>query len=58
MTSKVTVDAHAGWPIRVTMTNPKTNESRVEIVQPKTTQDFYVYDDRNLFIEEMKKEET
>ena len=46
MTTKITVDAHAGWPVLVTLKKgepgaPKTVET--ETVEPKTTRDFYIH---------------
>lgn len=46
MTTKVTVDAHAGWPVHVTMIigEPNMNkEVRTDIVEPNTKKDFYIH---------------
>jgi hypothetical protein len=57
MTTKVTVDAHAGWPVMVTIID-STGEEQAEIVAPNTKADFYVFDTRKLTIEELKKEDA
>lgn len=55
MTTKVTVDAHAGWPVRVTCLTPDTGKTIWEqTVAPKTVRDFYVHSTANLFIEEVQ----
>jgi hypothetical protein len=46
MTTKVTVDAHAGWPVQVEQRKgePGTPDVFVtEIVEPNTTKDFYIH---------------
>lgn len=46
MTTKVTVDAHAGWPVEVTQLQGEPNAVRtwvVTTVPPRTTQDFYIH---------------
>lgn len=56
MTTKVTVDAHAGWPVRVTrITYDSTGETgrADEVVRPNTTQDFYVHSNMRIAVEEM-----
>lgn len=59
MTTKVTVDAHAGWPVSVVALE-NTPEGEVErelgVVAPGTVQDFYVFDTRKLVITELKRE--
>lgn len=65
MTTKVTVDAHAGWPVRVQyldrtydFQNGYTggfDMSEAGIVEPGTTQDFYVTDSRQVLVSEMKQ---
>lgn len=61
MTTKVTVDAHAGWPVEVTTVDrvqivgeesERVTESK-SIVPPHTTQDFYVHSTRELHIKEL-----
>ncbi len=60
MTTKITVDAHAGWPVEVQEIDLDKDglviSSRMTIVQPKTIQDFAVWDNRKLSIKELKKE--
>ena len=46
MTTKVTIDAHAGWPVEVKSirgepSQPKTFDTT--IVAPNTKQDFYIH---------------
>ena len=57
MTTKVTVDAHAGWPVRVTTVDLNEDGTRRAVssatVPPHTTQDFYVHSHRELEIKEM-----
>ena len=60
MTTKVTVDAHAGWPVQVELIDqyPGQNEPTVsvEVVAPHTARDFYVHSNRSLTVREMSKE--
>ena len=57
MTTRVTIDAHAGWDVRVTFINPITGEKGGEtIVKALTTMDTHVWDDRSVLIEEIKPE--
>ena len=57
MTTKVTVDAHAGWPVEVTQIH--LNEAGEQTtghkttVPPHTTQDFYVHSHLELHVKEM-----
>lgn len=57
MTTKVTVDAHAGWPVRVTKvsldSDGKPIGETVETVAPNTAQDFYVHSHLELHVKEM-----
>jgi hypothetical protein len=60
MTTKVIVDAHAGWPVLVTSIemHPETgewSEGSFTVVSAGTKQDFYIYDTRQLLISEMSK---
>lgn len=51
MTTKVTVDAHAGWPVLVTMKFGEVNSpKRIEtaIVEPNTTQDFHIHSEMEI----------
>lgn len=47
MTTKVTVDAHAGWPVKVKTTNLNNNGDIINtgetIVPAYTTQDFFIH---------------
>lgn len=58
MTTKVTVDAHAGWPVKVRKWHRGADGVRtqaVELVQPNTTQDFYIHDGMSIDVEEMPR---
>ena len=59
MTTKVTVDAHAGWPVEVVAIDLNENGTRLEnpaqIVAPNTVQDFYVHSHRELRVREMRR---
>lgn len=52
MTTKVTVDAHAGWPVDVVITDRGT-APRIERVAPHTTRDFHIYDTRSISVIEV-----
>ena len=52
MTTKVTVDAHAGWPVDVIIID-KGQPARIERVEPHTLRDFYVYDTRTISVIEV-----
>lgn len=54
MTTKVTVHAHAGWPVKVIPVDPKTGNwlPNVTIVPPHDTRDFFVHDGQDLIIHE------
>ena len=56
MTTKVTVDAHAGWPVRVTRITPDGGHTNIT-VDPKTVQDFHVWDGQDLRIHEVQPDE-
>lgn len=46
MTTKVTVDAHAGWPVAVVTRHGEPGQSMsytTHIVEPNTTKDFYIH---------------
>lgn len=46
MTTKVTVDAHAGWPVEVKTIVGEPNQDKAEqthIVEPNTVRDFYIH---------------
>jgi hypothetical protein len=56
MTTKITVDAHAGWDVSVTpldVNNTPTTPPKV--VPAGTVEDVYVWDGRKLLIEEIRK---
>jgi hypothetical protein len=54
MTTTVTVDTHAGWPVKVVRIDDKTGNwiGEAEIVAPHTKKDFYVWDGQDLLIAE------
>lgn len=52
MTTKVTVDAHAGWPVDVVINDIGLAPS-IERVEPHTTKDFYVFDCRSISVIEV-----
>ena len=57
MTTKVTVDAHAGWPVKVKIAdtyNGETTTSEV-IVVPNEVRDFYVTNTRSLDVSELPR---
>lgn len=56
MTSKVTVDAHAGWPVEVTQTEAGA-EPVVTIVEPGQVQDFYVHNGHEIHVRELVRGE-
>lgn len=60
MTTKVTVDAHAGWPVQVEaedkFLNGEITNSILGIVQPGEVRDFYVFDTRKITVIELKKD--
>ena len=59
MTTKVTVDAHVGWPVQVeaidqySATEPVT--SVLGVVQPNEVREFVVFDTRRLVITELPR---
>lgn len=57
MTTKVTVDAHAGWPVKVTQVQLDADGNKASetesTVAPHTTQDFYVHSHLELHVKEM-----
>lgn len=60
MTTKVTVDAHAGWPVNVKNVDKDAEgnwwETDSQTVPPNTVQDFYVHSHRRLIIEESERD--
>lgn len=57
MTTKVTIDAHAGWPVAVTKVQSEWAKS-TEIVPPGEERTFYVYSTMDLHIHEVQQEEA
>lgn len=61
MTTKVTVDAHAGWPVQVELIDQYPSQTEptisVEIVAPHTVREFFIHSNRVLKATELKKEE-
>lgn len=56
MTTKITVDAHAGWPVEVAIYDFNENTpSSVDVVQPGTIRDFHIHSTRHLVIREKVK---
>ena len=57
MTTKVTVDAHAGWPVEVTRVQldaeGKPAGEPVDVVPAKTTRDLYVHSLLELRVKEL-----
>ena len=62
MTTRVTVDAHAGWPVEVSVIDWTQSEgigdlvpasTTKTVVPPHTTQDFYVHSARTLTVKEL-----
>jgi len=46
MTTKVTIDAHAGWPVEVKLLYGEANTTpheTTEVVQPNTVREFYIH---------------
>lgn len=56
MTTKITVDAHAGWPVRVTRIEGAGQSH--SIVEPNSAQDFYIHSTLDLRIHEVQSDET
>lgn len=59
MTTRVTVDAHAGWPVQVVGIYGESHmskEIRTDVVQPNTIKDFYIHSGfRIISIEELSR---
>lgn len=58
MTTIVTVNAHAGWPVRVEAVDTydgKTTCTELGIVAPGVVQDFYAHSNRQLIITELQR---
>ena len=58
MTTKITVDAHAGWPVQVTRVNldgaGKVVSHSISCVPPNTRQDVHVHSHLALILKEMQ----
>ncbi len=55
MTTKITVDAHAGWPVVVTAVdryNGSVKESVLGLVEPGRMQDFHITSTRDIVVQE------
>ncbi|SKB62412.1 hypothetical protein [Sphingopyxis flava] len=61
MTTRVTIDAHAGWPVEVTLREGEPDypkSAKVVIVRPGGQQDFYIHSGLEILgIREMKRAE-
>lgn len=60
MTTRINVDAHAGWPVKVTkIFNGGTDKESIEehIVAPNTVADFYVWDGLDIVVHEVQPNE-
>jgi hypothetical protein len=58
MTTKVIVDAHAGWPVRVILKDTYGDRDTVETtetVEPGTERTFYATSSRVIVVEELSK---
>lgn len=61
MTTKVTVEAHAGWPVQIDGINPKTGEKanwHHPRVEPGQTMTVYVHSTMDLRIHEVQPDEV
>lgn len=59
MTTKVTVDAHAGWPVKVEAIDTYDGESKTTelgIVPAHENRDFFVHSNRQVVVTEMPKQ--
>jgi len=57
MTTNVTIDAHAGWPVKVERLNSETDYVEFyAVVEPESKETFATWDGVYLRIEELKKE--
>ena len=55
MTTKVTVDAHAGWPVEVKSMRTDGTET-VDVVNPNEVRDFYVHTGQEIHVRELVKD--
>lgn len=56
MTTKVTVDAHAGWDVEVSSIDKDSNHQYKNTVKAFTVQDFYVHESNTIVIKELPRE--
>lgn len=55
MTTKVTIDAHAGWPVDVQYYHPETLEPQGgEVVPANETRTIYIYNERAIRVIEVQ----
>ena len=55
MTTRITVEANHGWPVRVSSTDPVTGRKWPErIVPPAAKETFYVHSNADLHIHEIQ----
>ena len=57
MTTKVTVEANHGWPVRVEQLDPKTGEPipyTTYTLAGSSKRDFYVHDGADIFVHEIQ----
>jgi hypothetical protein len=60
MTTKVTVEANHGWPVKVIAVDPKTGnwlDHGVTIVAAGNKRDFYVHNTLDLIVHEVQPDE-
>lgn len=58
MTTRITVDAHAGWPVGVISVDRSSSGVRIDEatpVPPNEIRDFYVWEGRDLIIRELRR---
>lgn len=57
MTTKVTVDAHAGWPVEVRLVQLDAegapSREDIDVVAPNTVREFYVHSHLELHVKEL-----
>lgn len=62
MTTAVTVDAHAGWPVKVTLIDQSsdglTQSETVQVVAANTKQTFYIWNGRDIELHELQSGEV
>ena len=57
MTTKITINAHAGWPVRVTSLSTN-GDFTARTVAPNTVQEFHVYEGTDLRVHEVQPNEA